>query len=234
MLKTTKPISVRRLASTIRAACIVLVAAASAAPLPAALIRNHAIWKDAQGDIIDCHEGGILRMGNTFYWYGRAYKGNTEGIYGAGGARFRCGLNCYSSTNLVDWTYRGVVLAYPAAGFLTAGTWHRPRVLHNAHSGKYVLWFFMFPTGTQRSSTLVVATADKPTGPFAVRTGPDFGESGDLALFQDQDGQGYVAYDDHMRRSVRVSRLTPDFQNLTDAATIALQGGGRNSVTNQG
>jgi hypothetical protein len=97
LLKTMKPISVRRLTSTIRAACIVLVAAASAAPLPAALIRNHAIWKDAQGDIIDCHEGGILRMGNTFYWYGRAYKGNTDGIYGAGGARFRCGLTDQSA-----------------------------------------------------------------------------------------------------------------------------------------
>ncbi|RPJ19309.1 MAG: hypothetical protein EHM35_20815 [Planctomycetaceae bacterium] len=206
-----------------------VVAVILAAPLPAADIHNHSTWRDTQGNIIDCHEGGILRMGGTFYWYGRAYKGNIDGIYGAGGARFRCGFNCYSSTNLTSWTFGGAILTYPASGFLTAGTWHRPRVLYNAQTGKYVLWFFMFPTGTPRASTLVVATADAPTGPFTVQTGPNFGESGDLALLQDPEGQGYIAYDDQMRRSIRVSRLTPDFQKITTATTIALQAGGGKS-----
>ena len=192
----------------------------------AAEIRNHSIWRDTQGNLIDCHEGGILRVGDTFYWYGRAYKGHKTGMYGKEGAKFRCGLNVYSSTDLVNWNCRGVCLSYPASGFLTAGTWHRPRVLYHSQTGKYVLWFFMFPTGTQYGSTLVVGTASAPTGPFTVLTGPSFGESGDLALFQDQDGQSYMAYDDQMRRSIRVTRLTTDLLNLTRSTTIALQAGG--------
>ena len=214
--------------SLILAAIVPHLLALAASPA-AADLRNHSTWRDTQGNVIDCHEGAILRVGTTFYWYGRAYKGNLDGIYGSGGARFRCGFNCYSSTNLTSWTYRGAILAYPVSGFLTGGTWHRPRVLYNAQSGKYVLWFFMFPTGTQRFSSLVVATAGSPTGPFTVLTGPDFGESGDLALFRDADGQGYVAFDDHMRRSVRVTRLIADFLNLSGATTVALQAGGGKS-----
>jgi hypothetical protein len=201
------------------ASLALLVSAASTAE-----IRNHTVWKDTQGNLIDCHEGGILRVRDTFYWYGRAYKGNVKGVFGGPGASFRCGLNCYSSTDLVHWNFRGGILSYPASGFLTTGSWHRPRVLYNVLTQKYVLWFFIFPAAAQ-PSTIVVATADRPTGPFKVLTDENFGQSGDLALFQDRDGQGYVAYDDHMQRSIRVSQLSDDFLKPTSLTTIALQAG---------
>lgn len=99
------------------------------------------------------------------------------------------------------------------------------RMLYNAQTGVYVLWYFVFPTGTPRYSAYVVAIASSPTGPFSILTGPDFGESGDLALYLDQDGQGYIAFDAAMRRSARISRLTADFLNLTGPTTIALPAG---------
>jgi hypothetical protein len=186
----------------------------------AATIRNHSAWLDTEGKPIDCHEGALLRVGNTFYWHCRMYHGNPDGIYGAGGAQFRCGLNCYSSTDLEHWTYHGVCLPYPDSGFLTLGTWHRPRVIYNAQTGKYVLWFFMFPTGTPAPFAMVVATADSPIGPFTVLSGPDKGVSGDLATFLDKDGKGYLAYED--QRNIRVTRLSDDFLSLTGATTLAL------------
>jgi Glycosyl hydrolases family 43 len=201
------------------AALLLMPAAASAA-----VIRNHSTWIDTAGKPIDCHEGSLLRVGNTFYWHCRMYHGNVDGIYGAGGAQFRGGLNCYSSTDLEHWTYHGVCLPYPDSGFLTLGTWHRPRVIYNAQTGKYVLWFFMFPTGTPAPFAMVVATAGSPTGPFTVLTGPDKGVSGDLATFLDKDGKGYLAYDDN--RNVRVTRLSADFLNLTAETTIALSNAG--------
>jgi hypothetical protein len=200
---------------------------ASAAPD----IENHVQRRDTAGNLIDCHEGGMLRIGSTFYWYGREYKGNVFGIYGAEGAQFRGGINCYSSTDLVNWTNRGQVLSYPSSGFLTGGTWHRPRVLFNAPTGKYVLWFFMFPDGTADTFTAVVATSGSPTGPFTVQTGPGFHVSGDLALLQDQDGQGYIAYDNIQNRQILVSRLTGDFRNLTGSAIPGLPDGAEHEGT---
>lgn len=114
----------------------VVVLALGCPRVDAAEIRNHTVWKDTEGELIDCHEGGILRVGDTFYWHGRAYKGHKTGMYGKEGAKFRCGLNVYSSTDMVNWTCRGACLSYPASGWVTEGTWHRPRVLYNDQTRK--------------------------------------------------------------------------------------------------
>ena len=43
-------------------------------------IRNYATWTDTAGNPISCHDGGITRVGDTFYWYGTSYKGNPKGL----------------------------------------------------------------------------------------------------------------------------------------------------------
>jgi len=201
--------------------------AASAAPM----IRNHSVWKDTKGNPIDCHEGAILRVDARYYWYGRSYHGNVKGIYGTGGAKFRCGLNCYSSSNLVDWTFEGNVLSYPDSGWITEGTWHRPRVLFNKKTSTYVLWFFCLgiPNGKPWVKD-VVAVSNRPSGPFTIlgdrKTGVD--ASGDLALFEDVDGQGYLANGDWGRNGF-IQRLTADFRDTTGAPVKVLPAGGHHS-----
>jgi hypothetical protein len=39
-------------------------------------IRNYVAWTDTDGKLISCHDGGITRVGDIFYWYGTSYKGN--------------------------------------------------------------------------------------------------------------------------------------------------------------
>jgi hypothetical protein len=189
-----------------------------------ALIRNHAEWRDTEGNLIDCHEGGILRVGEKYYWYGRSYHGNDKGIYGTGGAGFRCGLNCYSSANLVDWTFEGNILSYPDSGWITEGTWHRPRVLYNEKSRKYVLWFFCLGTPGGRPWVKdVVAVADRPIGPFTIlgERAAGIDPSGDLALLLDADGRAYMANGDWKRNGL-VVRLTDDYQDIAGDPVIAL------------
>jgi hypothetical protein len=70
-------------------------------------IRNYAAWTDTAGNPISCHDGGITRVGDTFYWYGTSYKGNPKGLDGRKSAHLQQGFNCYSSKNLVDWKYEG-------------------------------------------------------------------------------------------------------------------------------
>jgi len=190
------------------------------------LIRNHVNWLDTDGNLIDCHEGGITRFGDTFYWYGRSYHGNIDGIFGTRGAEFRCGLRCYRSTDLVNWTCEGPCLAYPETGWLTGGTWHRPRVIYNALTKKYVLWFFLL--GIPESSPAwvkdIVAVSDTPAGPFTIlgeRQIPGLSPSGDLALLLDHDGRGYLGNGDWDRNCL-VCPLADDFQNTKGEPVISL------------
>lgn len=185
----------------------------------AALIQNHRVWHDTDGARIDCHEGAIIRVGDTFYWYGRRYEGNPEGIYGTKGAGFRCGFCCYSSTDLVHWKNLGMILSYPKSGWLTEGTWHRPRMIYNALTKKYVLWFFVL--ADKYPCPVVVATADSPSGQFSImgRVKNNY-LSGDLSFLLDDDGQGYICRDD--ARKCSVEPLAPDFLSPLPPQTIAL------------
>ena len=211
---------------------ILAVAIASYPAVAGEPIRNHAAWTDTAGNPISCHDGGITRVGDTFYWYGTSYKGNPTGIWGRKGAHLQQGFNCYSSKNLVDWKYEGVCLQFPKDGWLAQGTSHRPNVLACDRTGKYVLWFFCICTTEPEypAAMLAVAVADKPAGPFTFlvqrNTAEEHGWGQDLGLFKDQDGNGYLVYDDG-HRNIRVDLLADDFLSTSGKTTIALRSDGR-------
>ena len=199
-------------------------------------IRNHTAWMDAAGNPISCHGGGIMRDGDTFYWYGEAFKGNPQGHFGHAvpqhGLKYtdvQNGFNCYSSKNLVDWKYEGVCMSFPKDGWLATGTSHRPDVLFNDKTGKYVMWFFCIGTTEEQypAPMLAVAVADKPTGPFTFvgqrNTAEEHGWGQDLGLFKDVDGKGYLVHDDG-HRNIRVDLLAEDFQSVSGETAIAITG----------
>ena len=211
---------------------VLTVAIASFPAVASEPIRNHAAWTDTAGNPISCHDGGITRVGDTFYWYGTSYKGNPAGVWGRKGAQLQQGFNCYSSKNLVDWKYEGVCLQFPKDGWLAQGTSHRPNVLACDKTGKYVLWFFCIGTTEPEypAAMLAVAVADKPAGPFTFvgqrNTAEEHGWGQDLGLFKDQDGKGYLVYDDG-HRNIRVDLLADDFLSTSGQTTIALKSDGK-------
>jgi len=208
----------------------IALAIAMAASLHAAdkLIRNYAAWTDTAGNPISCHDGGITRIGDTFYWYGTSYQGNPQGLWGRRAAHLPQRFNCYSSKNLVDWKYEGVCFQVPKDGWLAKGTSHRPNVLYNDKTGKYVVWFFCIGTTEPEypAAMLAVAVADKPAGPFTFvgqrNSAEEHGSGQDLGLFKDQDGKGYLVYDDG-HRNIRVDLLADDFLSTSGKTTIALK-----------
>ena len=202
-------------------------------------IRNYSAWTDTAGNPISCHDGGITRVGDTFYWYGTSYKGNPKGLDGRKSAHLQQGFNCYSSKNLVDWKYEGVCLAFPKEGWLAKGNSHRPNVLYNDKTNKYVLWFFCLGTTepVYPAAMLAVAVADKPAGPFTFvgqrNTAEEHGWGQDLGLFKDQDGKGYLVYDDG-HRNIRVDLLADDFLSSSGKTTIALKSDPAKRKTHEG
>ena len=63
------------------------------------------IWPDNNGMHINAHGGGMLRQGDTYYWFG---EHKTEG---EGGNVAQVGVHCYSSKDLYNWKDEGIALS---------------------------------------------------------------------------------------------------------------------------
>ena len=122
------------------------------------------LWKDNNGVHINAHGGGVLYEKGTYYWFG---EHKTEG---KGGNVAQVGVHCYSSTDLYNWTDRGIALSVsndPTSDIVKGCILERPKVIYNKETGKYVMWFHLEPKGKGYGGALVgIAQADHVTGPY--------------------------------------------------------------------
>jgi len=126
------------------------------------------LWFDDQGDIINAHGGGILEREGIYYWYGE-HKGERSNDGWVGVA-------CYTSCDLMNWHYEGVVLSVsddPQSPITRGCILERPKVLFCPKTGKYVMYFHLELKGQGYGAAHVgVAVSDSPIGPFTfVRNG---------------------------------------------------------------
>ena len=91
--------------------------------MPSDVIRNGTDWVDDRGAPICAHDGSITQFGSRYYWYGNSYAGNPKGQYGIVAGEIWNGVQCYSSADLVDWTFEGVVLPRSAEGWWPDFEW---------------------------------------------------------------------------------------------------------------
>ncbi len=129
------------------------------------VFRPGAEWKDADGAPINAHGGGIWHEDGVYYWYGE------HKIAGPTGNAAQVGVRVYSSRDLYTWKNEGVALAVvegdPSHDIARGCILERPKVIKNARTGKYVMWFHLEPLGQgYKGARSGVAVADAPTGPF--------------------------------------------------------------------
>jgi hypothetical protein len=133
----------------------------------ACLLTQGEPWLDTDGHVIDAHGGGMLEDAGTYYWYGSARQSCAKG----GANRSRCGdrdagVNLYMSNDLYNWKFVStVVRAFNGSASDNGNDLERPKVVHCAGTGKFVMWV----RGTGVGNTpqlLAVATSETPTGPF--------------------------------------------------------------------
>lgn len=161
---------------------------------------------DANGRIVDAHDGRVIQFGKKFFWYGTQY-GNTNGFTGANE------FVCYSSVDLNTWKYEGVLLKQKPAG-----VFYRPHVVYNAKTKKYVLWYNWYPQ--LWSGQFGVATSDAPTGPFIiVNSNVSVKQNalgvGDLGVYVDDDGKAYLSYNTIQNHKVSVELLDESYTAST-------------------
>ena len=222
----------------LRFACLLLAAASvftpAAARAGALPIENDVFWKDTAGNPIYSQGGGILKAGDTYYWYGAKYDAAVR--YAANptwdkgdkaGARFNS-VTAYSSTDLVHWKFEGDVIRAGAAGkMFEPGAWlGRLGVVYNKTTRKYVL-ITQYGSKTAGGGVLF-ATSDTPTGLFVyARLQPQIDNvatpaTGDQTVFIDDDGQPYLIFSNAKGRAhLYVAPLrTADYLHVEPATRI--------------
>ena len=229
------------------AACLVL-SPSSAAEAPA--IRSGEVWNDSAGRPVNAHGGGMLVHEGTYYWYGEIKEGKTylpEVNKSWGGTRVDVtGVSCYSSKDLLNWKNLGNVLPAvpgdPESDLHPGKVLERPKVIYNAKTKKFVLWFHR-DSLDYAAAACGVAVADSPAGPFEYRGSfrPNVGswpvnvtdadkkdpkaplardfEKGqmarDMTVFVDDDGKGYLFAASEDNATMHISELTDDFLKTT-------------------
>lgn len=107
-------------------------------------------------------------------------------------------INCYSSTNLVEWTYVGALLSRTSSGDLGPNrVVERPKVIYNDSTKKYVLYMHI-DSSNYGEAKVGVATGDSVCGSYTYRGSfqPLGFQSRDLGLFKDDDGSAYLLTED--------------------------------------
>jgi len=138
-----------------------------------AFFRPGDVWVDTGGKVINAHGGGMLYHNGIYYWYGEFKEGRTwapESNRSWGGTRVvAMGVSCYSSSNLHDWKFEGIVL--PSVKNDRSHDLHsskvieRPKVIFNRTTKKFVMWMHI-DSENYAAARLGVAVSDSPTGPF--------------------------------------------------------------------
>lgn len=221
--------------------CAVAGAMAPAAGAAESTIRNGVFWRDSSGAPIYSQGGGMLKVGDTWYWYGAKYA---EAVSYAQAPTPKpnsanptfIAVTAYSSTDLVNWKSEGEVLKAGSAGkmFDQPGWVGRLGVVHNKRTGKYVL--LTQYSSRDKGSGVLFATSDAPTGPFVyerLQTHIDrvaTPTSGDQTVFVDDDGQAWLVFSSGGdRRKLYVAPLrASDFLAVEPATLVhAAPAGGR-------
>lgn len=170
-------------------------------------IRPGELWPDNNGKHVQAHGGGIIKLGDLYYWYG---EDRSQGL--DSNLRY---VSCYSSKDLLSWTFRGDVVKMADPDSLGPG-WvlERPKVFYNKQTKKFVMYMHI-DNSIYKVAQVAVAIADKPTGEFKYvkRFRPLGHESRDIGQFIDDDGTPYLVFEDRPF-GFRIARLSDDYMNV--------------------
>lgn len=143
------------------------------------------------GAHVQAHGAGVIQVDGTYYLIG---EDKTTG------SAFQ-NVNCYSSKDLVSWTYVGALLSRTASGDLGPNrVVERPKVIYNSSTRKYVMYLHI-DDSSYGEAKVGVATGDSVCGKYNYLGSwrPLGFQSRDIGLYQDDDGKAYLLTEDVCR-----------------------------------
>jgi len=200
---------VSALLSTTAAVCQNSTHSSARASSPAAIVPGTP-WR-AGSQSLQAHSGGIIQVGNTWYWIG---ENKTHG------SPFYAN-SCYSSADLVHWTFVNDTLKLQPSGDLGPDRIvERPKILYNARTKTYVMYMHI-DDPKYAEAKVGVATSSTVCGNYTYRGSfrPLGFESRDIGLFQDADGSAYLLTEDR-KNGLRIDALSPDYLSVTKTVAV--------------
>ena len=226
-------------------ALVLLLAALPALAVPGprqTQIRPGELWEDANGNHINAHGGGFLLHEGRVWWFGE------HKVPGEAGNQAWVGVHCYSSPadDLVNWRDEGIALRVsddPASDIAAGCILERPKVIYNAKTRKFVMWFHLELKGQGYGAARSgVAVADSVVGPYTfLRSGrinpgrpaqnapapgdptakhyfrdlPGGQMARDMTLFVDDDGTAYHIYASEENATLQIAELDDTYTQHT-------------------
>lgn len=171
-------------------------------------------WLDSDGNHIQAHGGGIIKVKNTYYWYGEQRRQGLDSLY-----RY---VSCYASKDLVNWTFKGDAIKLLDPENL-GKNWvlERPKVFYNEQTKKYVMYMHLDGQVNGKGSKYAfahvgIALSDTPEGPFVYLKSfrPLGRESRDIGQFIDDDGTAYLIFEDRPAKGFHIVKLSDDYLSV--------------------
>lgn len=187
----------------VMAAVAVAVGPAQAAPVT---ITNGTRFSDTGGNAVQAHGGGVLKVGEYYYWFGENRNPNNT---------FRA-VSVYRSTNLRDWQFRSNVLTQSSASELQVANIERPKVIYNASTGRYVMWMHKENGSNYSEARAAVASSATVDGSYTYHGSfRPLGQhmSRDITLYNDN-GTAYMISAAQENYDLHIYRLTADYLNV--------------------
>jgi hypothetical protein len=173
-------------------------------------IQPGAVWPDNRGQHIQAHGGGVIKLDDTYYWFGedRSRDNSRTNRY----------VSCYSSKDLAHWTFRNQVLKLTnPENFQRGWVVERPKVFYNAMTKKYIMYFHLDGAlpgkqGGYSFARVGVATCDTIDGDYVYLKSfrPLGHESRDIGQFIDDDGSAYLIFEDRPN-GFHIAKLSDDY-----------------------
>jgi hypothetical protein len=149
-------------------------------------INPEGVWLDDRGIPIQAHGGGVIRLGDTYYWFG---EDRTPGL--DPDVRY---VSCYSSKDLMNWTFLSQAFQLSDLYGLGKG-WvlERPKVFFDQTHQNYVMYAHIDNAAYQLQS-VVTAESKSIIGPYElVRNFRPLGNaSGDIGEFVERGNNHYL------------------------------------------
>ena len=191
---------------------------------------NGVQWADTDGNPIQAHGGGLLKVGDYYYWFGE--NRNPDGTFFA--------VSAYRSRDLKQWEFSHDVLTMSSDPELDPANIERPKVVYNASTGRYVMWMHWENGSDYGQARAAVASSDTVDGdytyygsfrPYADSGVVDHGLPGymsrDCTLFVDADGSGYFLSATNENLDLNLYRLTDDYLDVAELSATLFPGAQR-------
>ncbi len=170
-------------------------------------IEPGAVWPDDRGKHVQAHGGGIINLGDAYYWFG---EDRSRGL----DRDKRC-VACYWSKDLAHWKFRRQMAFSDPENLGPGRVLERPKVFYNDKTKQYVMYMHL-DDARYKLARVGVATCDTIDGDYTFLKSfrPLGRESRDIGQFIDDDGSAYLIFEDRPAKGFHIARLSDDYLNV--------------------